>query len=147
MISLSVPERFYPEVLQHLGELYKREIGGQGAPALEAPVGEPVEQPTGQEWTRDDVRRLKSMVSNPTILAVFDLAKDREGGMMSIRELEQHTGRKFEQVRAGFGGLTRTCRTRLKKEHWPFAAVWAADGKAQMSYRVPDKVLRWWHEA
>lgn len=147
MVQLSVPGRFYPAVLQYLGELYKQDVGGQEPPVSESPVEESNEQPSFRGWTREDVRRLKSIVSNPTILAVFDLARERKDGMMSIRELEQHTGRKYEQVRADFGGLTRTIRTRLKKEHWPFAAVWAADGKGQMSYQVPDDVLQWWHES
>lgn len=151
MVQLSVPGRFYPAVLQYLGELYKREVGGQDVPASELPAGEPSvgkpdEQAARRGWTREDVRRLKLKVTNPTILAVFDLAREREGGLVSIRELEQYTGRRYEQVRADFGGLTRTCRTRLNKEHWQFAAIWAADGKPQMSYKVPDDVLRWWYE-
>lgn len=87
----------------------------------------------------------RGTVIHPSVLA--SAASSPGGGLVSIRELEEHTGRTFPQVRADLGGLTRTCRTRLKKPHWPFAAVWAADGKAQMSYRVPAEVLRWWHEA
>jgi hypothetical protein len=151
MVQLSVPGRFYPSVLQYLGELYKQEVGGQdvlgsGPEAGELPVVGPGEQTARHEWNREDVRRLKSMVTNPTILAIFDLAREREGGLVSIRELERHTGRKHEVVRADLGGLTRTCRTRLKKEHWPFAAIWAADGEPQMSYKVRDDVLQWWWE-
>ncbi len=146
MVQLSVPGRFYPAVLQYLGELYKREVGGQDVPGSEPATGVPDEEDPKRGWTRDEVRRLKSMVTNPTVLAVFDLARGREDGMVSIRELERHTGRKYAQVRADFGGLTRTCRTRLNKEHWPFYARWAADGEQQMSYQVYEDVLRWWFE-
>jgi len=63
------------------------------------------------------------------ILVVFDLTRGRENRMMSIRELKEHTG-----------------RTWLNKDRWPFSAIWAGDGKPQMSYKVPDDVLQWWHE-
>lgn len=146
MVLFPIPKRFYPAVLQYLGELHRLETSGQGVSESQ-PVQVAASDDPSREWTREDVRRLRSMVHNPTILAVFELAKEQDGEFVSIRALEDCTGRKFGQVRADLAGLTRMCRTRLNHGHWPFAAVWAADGREQMSYKVSGDVLRWWYEA
>lgn len=144
MVLLPIPKRFYPAILQYLGELLQREASGQGIPGSQP--AQAASEDTHREWTRDDVLRLKSMVHNPTILELFEIAKEQDGQLVSIRELEVRTGRRFGQVRADLAGLTRMVRTRLNHANWPFAAVWAADGKAQMSYKIPDNVLQWWYE-
>lgn len=142
MVSLPIPRRFYPPVLQFIGELYSREASGQPKPQ---PTQAASDTDRNRPWTREEVRRLKSIADNPTIQAVFELAKEQNGALVSIRDLEKHTGRKFGQVRADLAGLTRKCRSRLSHDNWPFEAVWAANGKAEMSYRVPDNILQWWY--
>lgn len=145
MVLFPIPKRFYPAVLQFLGEMLSNEVSGQTLPG-HLPTPPAAGSDPKRPWTRDDVRQLKSMVHNPTILAVFDLAKERGGELVSFRDLEVHTERKYGQVRADLAGLTRMVRTRLNHEHWPFEAVWAADGNPSMSYRVPENVLQWWYE-
>lgn len=146
MVLFPIPRRWYPAVVQYVGDLSRAEGAGGSTPEVQLLKEEGSDDDPHREWTREDVRQLKSMVHNPTILAVFDIAKEQGGAFISIRTLEEHTGRKYGQVRADLAGLTRMCRTRLNHENWPFAAVWAADGKPQMSYKISDEVLRWWQE-
>jgi hypothetical protein len=145
MMLFPIPKRLYPDVLQYLGDLYVREASTQSVPEQQ-PVQAGGSDDPHRAWTREDVRRLKTMARNPTVLAVFEIAKEQEGELVSIRELENRTGRRYGQVRADLAGLTRMCRARLNHANWPFNAVWAADGKPQMSYLVPDDVLQWWYE-
>jgi hypothetical protein len=146
MVSLVVPRRFYPAVLQALADLYRTESSGQNETNSAVTQAE-LEEHSYWGWTRQDVELLKQLVHNPTIRALFDLARECDECFVSIRALEQFTGRRFGQVRADFAGLTRMTRKRFGRDgKWPFEAVWAADGKPQMSYRVPAEVLSWWHE-
>lgn len=147
MVYVPVPTRLYPGVINFLDVALRAEGNSPGVPAQEAAQAGVSGFPQVREWTRDDVRALNQWVRNPTTRAIFDLAKDKGGKSVHIRELEKFTGRTYEQVRGDLAGFSRSFRSKnwLDQNPWPYLYETASDGAA--SYRVRDDVLHWWREA
>jgi hypothetical protein len=143
MVHVPVPKRFYPGVIRFLADAMRSEGSSQDTHVPD--VSERTVEENYRGWTRNDVKLLKQKTHNPTVLAIFDLAAETGGEPVSIRELEQFTGRTFGQVRGDLAGLGRLTRKEFGVETWPFSPRAAADGAAE--YWVPGDVLRWWQEA
>lgn len=146
MVSLAVPRRYYGAVVRALAEAMTSGAS-DGSALISREAQDGVNGYPHQDWSREDVRRLKQEVHNPTVRAIFDLSVEREGEWISIRELERHTGRRFGQVRADLAGLTRLCKRKFGRSNWPVIVEWVADDEPHCSYRVPIDVARWWQEA
>jgi len=140
LVNVAVPRRFYPLVIQTLGNAMSAEGGGQAPP-----VPERSQEENYRGWKRDDVRRLKQETHIPTLLALFDLSDERGGEPVGMRDLEQSTGKTLGQVRGDLNAVTKFAKNELGLNTWPFWTDRGADGRAQ--YRVPENVRRWWKEA
>ncbi len=141
LVNVAVPRRFYPLVIQTLGNALSAEGSGQAVPVPERPQEE-----NYRGWKHDDVRRLKQETHNPTLIALFDLSDKADGEPVGIRELEQFNGKTLGQVRGDLNAVTKFGNNKLGLNNtWPFWTDRGADGRTQ--YRVPENVRRWWTEA
>lgn len=100
----------------------------------------------GLAWTKSQIRELKRAVTNPTIVALFDLARSSDGEPINYRELLDVTGRSASQVRADFAAFSQACRMIRNDDVWPVEQVQATDGSSRTAYRIDDCYLDWWFE-
>lgn len=97
-------------------------------------------------WSRDQIRELRALVTNPTIVSLFDLASKRDGGPVNYREVVQETGLDAVQVGDHFSSFFHKAKAIHNDEHWPLEIVPPTDEHSGRAYFVPRPYLDWWFE-
>ncbi len=99
------------------------------------------------EWTRNDIEHLRSVLYNPTLVALFELCAARPGEYVSLGAAAERSGQSQAQARGATGGLTTLVRGRFGRGNWPIGAEWAVGGEAQMYYWMSPQIAEWWNGA
>ena len=106
-----------------------------------------VPSPDGDlEWTRDEIRMLKSHIGNRTILALLELLRERDGKPVNYQELMERTGRTMPQVRADLAVFSRTVKKIEGHSLWPIGTTDPTDAESRIAYIAPKTYLDWWFE-
>lgn len=110
-------------------------------------VASPVTSPDGDNlWTPEEIRSLRQNLGNPTMEALLELLRDRNGAAVNYRELMAHTGRTMPQVRADLSMLSRKARAINAHTNWPIDAVPPTDQLSNRAYSIPTQYLDWWFQ-
>jgi len=96
------------------------------------------------DWSALDYHQLADVVSNPTVIAALNLCAASPGDWVSLRSVEERSGRTWHQARADLAGLTVMTKRRFERSNWPFEAGWEAAGPGQIYYRMsPEQAVMW----
>jgi hypothetical protein len=98
------------------------------------------------QWSKSQIVELKRHATNPTIVALFDLARSSDGEPVNYGELMDVTGRTANQVRADFAAFSQACRTIHGDDVWPVRLVPSTDGSSRTAYLIDNHYLEWWFE-
>jgi hypothetical protein len=136
-VMVPVPQRFYPAVIKALADAQAAEQGDRGALAVVDARG---------AWTLEQVRKLRGMLDNPTMLALMNLTCQRPGTPISFVEVCEHAGRQKAKAQADLAHFTKLIKLHFNTEgNWPVTPHPAgADGS--ISYEATTEVAAAWQE-
>lgn len=118
LVSVPVPRRFYPLIIQTLSNALAAESRG---PAPGAPSR------TERAWTAEEIRDLRRAVHNKTVEALMELTCALPGKRVTFQEVYECAGRTYGQARADLAGFTRLLRKSFGRETWPVNVVQGPD--------------------
>lgn len=108
---------------------------------------ESVKSPDGDlDWSQQEILALRRRVGNRTVLALLELLREREGGVVNYRELMDRTGRTMPQVRADLASFSRSVKKIEGHESWPIETTDPTDSESKIAYTAPKNYLDWWFE-
>lgn len=139
LVNVAVPRRFYALVIRTLADALASEASEQGAPPA---GGSKPPAPAAREWTADEVRHLKRLVTNPTARMLMDLACAEAGKRVSFKEVYERAGRSYGQARADLAGFTKLIRQRFDGLNWPLHVEQSADGT--LTYDAAPEIAAAW---
>lgn len=135
IVQVPVPKR-------HLGVVYKAL-----AQVSDGPESTGMRSGDPSAWPLEKVSALKRELRYPGARAAIELSAAAAPEPVSIREVEEKSGRSQKEVSADLGALTKLLKKLFKSDLWPMRAVWGAGGTNCMYYVMDPEVARLWKEA
>ena len=140
LVNVAVPRRFYALVIRTLADALASEASKQGESAPTGGSKPPA--PPARDWTADEVRHLKRLVTNPTARMLMELACAEAGKRVSFKEVYERAGRSYGQARADLAGFTKLIRQRFDGLNWPLHVEQSADGT--LTYDAAPEIAAAW---
>ncbi|MGE0227997.1 MAG: hypothetical protein AB7I38_05455 [Dehalococcoidia bacterium] len=95
-------------------------------------------------WTEEDIARLRSAVTNPSVRLLVDLLAADPTASISFTVLVERSGRSIGQVRGDLASLTALIKSQFGRSNWPIYVDWI---HGQANYRIDEHVAAWWTRA
>lgn len=133
LVSVLVPRRFYPRVIQMLASALAAETDGSeqtGSTASES------------RWTPEEVRHLRRLVNNKTVHMLMDMACATPGKRVTFTRIYERAGRTYGEARADLAGFTKLIRKNFDRTTWPVTVEQGGD-KGLMYYAEPSIAKAW----
>jgi hypothetical protein len=100
--------------------------------------------PGNGEWTEGMVRQLKRETAiYRGAIATGDLAAERAGQLVSLREVSEVAGIPRQQIANDLAAFSKAARRLFGRKIWPFRALDSVQG---MNYVMPPEIAAWWLE-
>ena len=154
MMSLPVPQRYYPLVLEFLGELLRHQgTPGSASVQLDGVAARIAQRkPPPIDWTNvGNFRILRSELHHLGALTMLDLAASRPQVPVSVSEIVRVSGCSYAQVRSHLGYLSRVLSRRFiplgGQDTWPVEVRHSDDGRHMTSYVMRPAVAKAWRQS
>ncbi len=147
-VLVSIPRQAYPLVIQTLNNVLATELNS-ARPSEGALSHSPnAETSDFRGWTRAAVEGLKRDTNIASLIALFDLAAQKQDGdPVSITDIERATGKTWQQIRGDLQRIGSYARKALDENTWQTWPFWTDTGSDRRAiYRVPAVVQQWWRE-
>jgi hypothetical protein len=97
-------------------------------------------------WILEDLARLASTATSPTILATMDLCAAIPGEWIGGDQVMDRTGREKNAHRGDYGGFAITLRRRFNRSNAPYEMNYAVGDTSQQYYRLSPEVAQAWRQ-
>lgn len=134
LVTVAVPRRHYPLIIQTLARALASEAG---------PTSDPAGPGEHLPWTREEIGRLRHLARNATVRTLMDMTCASPGTRVTFKSIYERAERTYPQARADLAGLTRLIHQRFKGHHWPVHVVQLPGGA--LAYDADPAIAQAWN--
>ncbi len=156
IVSVPVPKKYFPHVMQFIGNLMEAEISSPQT------LHEPSEQrspfgfaESGKEHPHFHInydeaafQRLRAILKNKAALTALDMTASKPNTPVYVADIMSATGASHGEVSAGMGALTKAIKKAygIKHNNWDWPAPFHWDSEKQLAfYMMEPEVAKAWN--
>ena len=153
MVTLPIPKRLYPAMVQALAAALEAETAPTGQTTEPDQPSVPATSTDLIDWTQvSNMKRLRNGLNSDIAIKLLDMTAARPDVKITFDEIYKAAGyTKTRSAGSSLGSMTKVLKRdfgqNYGKSDWPVEHHWAANDDAQYHYLMPQAVADAWNQS